>query len=198
VKTEDVVDRLIAQAQEEYKAKPDDAQAIDLFAKRLLERARPEDEKLAYKVLMDGFEKTQQFRFRQRAGDLRLRAAKRQLNAYRDAAEKNAADAAAQERYRRAQAKFAEMETEEFKARVEAYPTDLGLKFELGRRLVEAGQHEEAVALFQQAQADPKHRVESLRYLGQAFLQMGWVSESVHTYRQALEVHRNPTDELGM
>lgn len=198
VKTEDVVERLIAQAEEEYKAKPDEGQAIDLYSKRLLERARPEDEKLAYKVLMDGFEKTKQFRFRQRAGDLRLRAAKRQLGAYRDAAEKNAADAAAQDRYRKAQAKYMEMETEEYKARVEAYPTDLGLKFELGRRLVDAGHHEDAVALFQQSQADPKHRVDSLKYLGQAFAAMGWINEAVHTYRQAIELHRNPTDELGM
>lgn len=198
VKTEETVDRLVRAAEEDYKSRPEDPAAINTFIKRLLERGRPEDEKLAFRIANDGFEKTKQFRFRQTAGDIRLRAAKRKLLEFKDAAEGNPGNATAQENYRKAQLSFLKMEIDEYRARIEAYPTDLLLKYELGKRLMDAGQYDDAIALFQDAQNDPKRRVDSLSYLGQAFLKKEWLDEAVHTFRQALDVHRNPTDEAGM
>ena len=198
VKSEDTLDRLVNDAAEDYAKRADDPAAIMLYAKRLMERGRPEDEKRAREVLKRGYETTKQFRFRETEGVLKLRIAQRKLAKYRDDAEQAKGDAKAAELYKQAQAQYAAMEIEEFKLRVDNYPTDLGLKFELGKRYFGHGDTEQAIALFQQSQEDARHRVESLNYLGQAFHKIGWVDEAVHTFRKALESHKTPSDEMGM
>lgn len=198
VKSEETLDRLIAAAEADYAARPDDPHAIGMYTRRLIERGRPEDEKRAMEVLDQGYRATRQFRFREMWGDLRLRRAQRKVLQYREAAEQNPADPRAQELYRQARAQYVQMEIEEYRLRVENYPTDLGLKFELGRRYFEAGEYEQAIALFQQSQEDARHRVESLRYLGEAFHRIGWVDEAIETFRKALDVHRVHTDDMGM
>jgi tetratricopeptide (TPR) repeat protein len=198
VKTEETLDRLVADAAEDYQKRPEDPAAINVYAKRLQERARPEDEKRAREVLKRAFETTKQFRFREMEGTLKLRMAARKLAKYRDDAEAKPTDAKAVDLHRQARAQYAQMEIEEYKLRVEHYPTDLALKFELGKRYFASGDTEGAIALFQQSQEDAKNRVESLNYLGQSFQRIGWTDEAVHTFRQALETHRVPTDETGM
>lgn len=189
VKTEETIDRLIAAAEEAYRQNPHDLTAVANLAKRLRERGRPEDEEAAFKVLGKAFEETKQFRFRQEMGDIRLRRAARALRRYRDAAEAQPENAEIAEKARQAAAQFQKMEIEEYRLRVEAYPTDLGLKFELGRRYFESGQYEEAIASLQEAQSDPKIRGQVLGMLGECFLKIGWLDEAVQTYRRAIEVH---------
>ncbi|MCB9846620.1 MAG: hypothetical protein H6811_11630 [Phycisphaeraceae bacterium] len=198
VRTEDVKDRAVIEAEEEHRKRPDDLPTINAYVKALLDRGKPEDEKLAYNLLKRAFEATKQFHFRQKAGEITLRWARRKLGEYRRAAEDNAADASAQENFRKAQRKFLEMELEEFRARVEAYPTDVSLKFELGKRELELGNHEEAIALFQESQGDPKLRSESLGMLGQAFFASDWLDEAIDTYRRALASHGSDADRVGM
>ena len=60
------------------------------------------------------------------------------------------------------------------------------------------GQHEQAIAMLQEAQGDPKHRIASLNMLAQAFLAIDWIDESIGTFRDALTAHRVPEDDLGM
>jgi hypothetical protein len=168
------------------------------LAKSLMERGRPEDEKRALEVLKRGFEVTKQFRFREMQGDLILRLANRKLGKYRDAAGAAPENAKAQNNYKLAQAEYLRMEVEEYKLRMQHYPTDLSLKFELGKRLMEGGDTDGAIALFQESQHDAKRRVDSLNYLGQAFMKIGWTDEAVHTFRQALDNYKITTDEMGM
>ena len=100
--------------------------------------------------------------------------------------------------YRAALAQMAQMEVEELKLRMEHYPTDLGLKFELGKRLFEVGDIDNAIPLFQESQNEAKRRIESQNYLAQAFQKIDYTDEAIHTYRQAMESHKLPTDEMGM
>lgn len=198
VKTEDVKDRLVRASEEEYKNRPDDLPTIDRYAKALLDRGRPEDEKLAMRLLMKAHEDTKQFRYRQRAGEIRLRQARRALADYRDKAETNPDDEQAQTTHAQAQRKYIEMERDEYRLRVEHYPTDLSVKHELGKREFELGENEEAIALFQESKDDPKYRSTAMDYLGKAFLRMDWIVEAVDTYRAALDQHANVNDSTGL
>ncbi|MEX2219241.1 MAG: hypothetical protein WD749_10840 [Phycisphaerales bacterium] len=198
VKTEEALDRLVTEAEADYRSRSEDPAAISVYAKRLMERGRPEDEKRAREVLKKAFEVTKQVRFREMEGTLRLRLAARKLAKYREDAQAAPHNPKLAELHRQAQAQYAQMEIDEYKLRVEAYPTDLGLKFELGKRYFEHGDAEKAIELFQVSQDDAKHRVESLKYLGQAFQRINWIDESIQTFRQALDVHKVPTDDTGM
>lgn len=189
VKTEETVDRLIADSEEQYAKNPGDLTVVSTYVKRLRERGRPEDEETAFRLLTKAFEETKQFRFRQEMGDIRLRRASRALRKHREAAEASPDNADLAEKAKQASAQYLKMEVEELKLRVESYPTDLGLKFELGKKHLESGQYEEAIALFQEAQSDPKLKGQVLGMLAACFLKIEWLDEAIQTYRRAIEVH---------
>ncbi len=198
VKSEDTIDRLIADAEKELQERPDDLPTIQTLAKRLLERGRPEDEQRALKLLLKAYENTKQFRLRQEAGKIKLRQARRALAKYRKRAEDNPDDERAQKEFAAATRKFTEMEIAELKASVEAYPTDLSLKYELGKRYFDLGKYDEAIGLLQEAKNDARHRGSALLYLAKAFMAMDWNDEAIATFRQALDKHTTKEDALGL
>ena len=64
-------------------------------------------------------------------------------------------------------------------ARVERYPNDLHLHFELGLQYYTYEYYDEAVQHFQLAQKSPKDRLESLYYLAMCFVQKGQIDMGV-------------------
>ena len=73
--------------------------------------------------------------------------------------------------------------------RVERYPNDLHLKFELGKQYFTYGYYEDALAQLQQAQKSPKDRLWALYYLAMCFLNQGQTDMAVmqlETARDAL------------
>ncbi len=187
VKTTDVMESLVKAAEEDYAKRPTDIPAVQVLIKRLLERGRPEDESRALRLMDETYALTKQFVFREQGGDLRMRMAKRKLLALKETAESRPSDAAARANYDKAQRDFLEFELEEYKLRVDAYPTDLGRKFKLAERYYNLGLMEESIALFQEAQNDPKLRPNSLMFLGRSFLKIGWINEAIETFRRALD-----------
>lgn len=197
-RTEEATDRLLREAAADAKSNPDDVNSVRIYVKRLLERGRPEDEEEAFRLCERTYARSHQFMFRQIAGDIRMRRARRALAQREDAAKANPQDAAAQEAYAGAKAKFLTMEIEEYQAQAEAYPTDLAIKFELGKRLFEAGRFEDSIPMFQESQNEAKNRAASMAYLARAFQSIGFLDGAVQTYRHALEAHKTPDDETGM
>jgi tetratricopeptide (TPR) repeat protein len=195
VKSENTVERLLEVARKEYEASPADKPIITKYAKALLERGTPEDEATAIQVLTKAHADTQEFRFRQLVGDIRIRQSKRAARAAAAAAE---ADPTKKDAAVAAQRAVLETEAEEYQLRVNAYPTDLPTKFELGRRCVELGRHEQAIELFQQSKNDGRLKSQSLRFLAEAFSALSFDDEAIETYRQALETHSDHNDAVGL
>ncbi len=201
VKSEDTIDRLVDQARKDWEGRKDDPAAITVFIQRLRERGRPEDEKIAMALAKDAYEKLKQFRFRQTYGELRIRRANRMMAKFKADAEANPGNEELQEKLRLAVQEFPRLEIEELQLRVENYPTDLGIKYELGKRFYDLGTPEDierAIALFQESKNDARFRTSSLLHLAFAFQKIGWNDESIPTFRQAIENHKSTTDELGM
>ena len=63
--------------------------------------------------------------------------------------------------------------------RVERYPNDLHLKFELGKQYFTYGYYEDALAQLQQAQKSPKDRLWAVYYLAMCFLNQGQTDMAV-------------------
>jgi tetratricopeptide (TPR) repeat protein len=69
---------------------------------------------------------------------------------------------------------FKEINTRElalFRQKADRYPTEMGHRFELGVRLLRAGQLDEAIRALQAARADPRYQWKALMYLGYCFKQ---------------------------
>jgi len=188
VKSESTVDRLVADAEAEYERRPDDVPTVKILAQRLVEPRRPQDEERAHALYMGAYTRTSQFDLRRAAGDIRVKQARRRAAEARQRAEGAPPASPAARAAEQAARALLDLEVAELKQRVEAYPTDLGLRYELGRRYFALGDNESAIGQFQEAQHDAKHRVPTLNLMGQAFSRMGWLDEAVSTFRKALEV----------
>lgn len=88
-------------------------------------------------------------------------------------------------------------ELKEFGERVDHYPTDLGLKFELGKRQFLTKQFDDAISNFQQAKADPKNRAHSHYYLGKSYLLKGWSDEAIETLKDGIANYPHTDDALA-
>ncbi len=197
-KNTDTVERVVAAARANYEANPLDKPNVQRYAKALLDRGTPDDEALAIEILTKAHAATQEFRFRMLAGEIRIRQARRAMKPLQTAHEANPADETAGAALAAAQAKFLELEIAEYSARAQAYPTDLAIKFDLGRRYFDAGRHNEAIEMFQVAKSDGRNKAAAMSYLGRSFAAIGWHEEAVDTYRQALESHQDPNDAGGL
>jgi tetratricopeptide (TPR) repeat protein len=197
VKTEETVDRLIATAEEQYKARPNDMPTIEVLGKRLMERGRGPDEERAYQIFMGAFTQFNQFRFREMAGDIRLRQSARKVRELERMLEKAQGDSMVLGMLDQARKDLLVLERDEYTLRVQAYPTDLTRKFHLGRCQFQLGRDDEAIALFQESQQDAKIRVQSLHFLGQAFFRIRYFDESVQTFRSAIDIG-DMSAEMGL
>lgn len=56
---------------------------------------------------------------------------------------------------------------------VKDHPTDLALRFQLGKCLAEAGRHKEAIAELQKARQHPEHRKEAIELLEKSYEAIG-------------------------
>jgi tetratricopeptide (TPR) repeat protein len=186
VKTESTVERLLAAAEQDLQSRPADLPTIERLGKLLLERGRPEDEERAHALYLRAHKDSNQFRFRELAGDLRLRQARRRFTAAKAALD--AGDMSKAGEVEDSLRDLLKLEIEEWQLRVAAYPTDLVKKFELGKRLYANDQFEDSIPMFQEAQGEPRYRAASLTYLAQAFLKLDWLTESIETFRRALEL----------
>ena len=79
----------------------------------------------------------------------------------------------------------AEMLIVEAQRRVERNPTDLQLRYELGERLMQAGQITEAIPELQRAKQNPNVRLKAINLLGQCFTQKGMLDMAVTQFKTA-------------
>jgi tetratricopeptide (TPR) repeat protein len=78
-----------------------------------------------------------------------------------------------------------EMLISEARRRVERNPTDLQVRYELGDRLVQAGQFTEAIPELQRARQNPNARLKAMNMLGQCYTEKGMLDLAVKQYKDA-------------
>lgn len=96
-------------------------------------------------------------------------------------------DAEAKTKLEKFNVKLAEYELAEYRRRAEARPDDLQLRFEVGRRLAEAGKHDAAIAEFQAARSSPALKVKALLGAGASFEASGVPKLAERSYTEALK-----------
>lgn len=186
--TADVETRNMERAKRDYEEKPDVPEHVQKYATMLRKRQGAGDEDLAHTVYMDGFTRLGEYRFRMAAGDIRISQLRRATRAALEKSTANPNDAEAQQAYKASREACLDLEGREFAERMTKYPTDCGLKAEVGRIWFELGRFEDAMPCFQQAKDEAKYRVFAAHMLGKCFAAQEWHGEACGDYKEALQV----------
>ncbi len=173
-------ERAVDRAKKEFEDSPDSPEAVNKYAQLLRRQDTEDTDKAAIEVYMKGFETTGQYRFRMAAGDVRMNRMAKRLRKLEDSAPDDAGTSALR-------AELLELRSSEFGERVEKYPTDRGIKFELGLIEYERENFEDAMAMFQQCKDESKYRTRATHMLGKCFSFEDWHQEAVGEFREALD-----------
>jgi len=75
----------------------------------------------------------------------------------------------------------------ECQKRVEKYPTDLAIRFEMGQLYFQTGKSSEAIQEFQKAQQNPHKRLAAMSYLAQCFAQKKMFDMAARKLQEAIK-----------
>lgn len=178
----------IRKCRQDYLENPHVAGKINNAVDALLKIENESYENEAIDILAKAHKDSSAYQFKMRIGDIRIRQMSRRFRQMRDSGD----TAEATEQAKRQLA----FELDEYKERCANYPTDLGLKFEMGRRQFLSGLYDEAIASLQTAQRDPRRGLRARSLIGQAFVKKGWLGMAVETFEKALELEA--TEEFTM
>lgn len=165
-------------------------QLIDALART--EKKKFEDE--AIELLKQQYIAAKQYAHKVRADNILMAQRKRELRGLKEAAiaSGNEDD---KRNVRLSEQDFNQTRLEIYRERLEKYPTDLRIKYELGTILLTLQLPHEAIPLLQDAQADPKVRFHCQFYIGRAFFDTGAHGQAVSVLREALAGYEY-TDDL--
>ncbi len=85
------------------------------------------------------------------------------------------------------EAEKAAFQLAETQQRMEKYPTDLAIRFELGQLYFQAGKISEAIGELQKAQQNPHKRIAAMNGLAQCFAKRGMNDSAVRTLQNAIK-----------
>jgi len=193
---EQTLSDLAAAARQAWKAEPESATRVSALVETLLKFEREAEESEAIEVLEQAYAALNNYSYKARADDIRLKQLRRTVRDTVTRARETGSDDDRQ------QARLAAMEeqattVEIYRERAAKYPTDLKVKFRLGEALFRGHEYDEAIPLLQAAQAEPKSRASARLMLGRAFIEKGAPREGVQILEDAIEDYELPDDEMA-
>lgn len=191
-------DELIARRRAEVEEDPEDQDKLLKLIDALVAKESDESEKEAIELLRKIWEESGTYRYKLRMGDISMKQINRHMRDFKAKLEANPDDTDLKAKYTDARKKQLAFELKEYEERVKNYPTDMALRYELGRRLYLAGMIDDAIGAFQQAKQDPKLRAQSHRLLGECYLRKEWLDEAIDTLEEGVKAHKIPDDRMAL
>ncbi len=186
VSGEDATQRILDAARKDFEANPMSGDAITKLGAQLRKVATPETEQEAIGVYQAGWERLSEYRFKMAIGEIKLMQMRRRHRALELRIEASPGDLDARAELTAVAADLLALELSELRERQKNYPTDRGVKMELGRLEYRQGNFQEAMTCFQLCKEDAKFRVYATQMLGRCFAAEGWHEEAVGEFRDAL------------
>jgi predicted Zn-dependent protease len=191
----DAQQAIIAQAEHDYKAEPHDPGKLTRLVEALEKTEHPEFEGKAIELLQEWYDKTKQFRYRQRIGAINIKQLSRMERSKREALIKDPKNEELRNDYAQFSREQLEFELKEFQLATDAYPTDMRWRIEVGKRMFRLSRFQDAIPILQQARSDPKYRVDAGVLLGLAFFQAGFNDEADDTLGQLIKDYQLQGDD---
>jgi len=180
----------IQEAEAALAADPNEAGKIMKLVDALEKTEETEYENRAIELLQECYDRTKQYRFRARLGDITMRQMSRMERTKRQALLADKENAELKKDYQEFRREQLVMELEEYRQRVENYPTETKFRYDVGRREFELGKFDEAIPTLQQARNDPKYRFKAGLFLARAFLEAGFLDESDETLGSLIQEYQ--------
>jgi tetratricopeptide (TPR) repeat protein len=180
VKTEDVSERLIHEYEARIKTEPNNMKVLRSLAELCAQR-KEFDRSLGYYEQIKSAEGGTDPSLDGAIAATVLKRYDAQIAALDPAAPEFATETA------RLQAEKQTFQLEECKRRVERFPTDLTIRFELGVLYFNAGKTNEAIQEFQKAKNNPHRKLQTLNYLGQCFARRNMNELAVRNFEEAIK-----------
>ena len=180
VKTEDVAERLISEYETRLQTEPKNLKLIRSLAE-LCTQKKQFDRALSY---------YDQIKSSEVGGDASLDRSIAETVARKFDHELSLLDPAAPdhgEKVAKLQAEKQAYQLAECQKRMERFPTDLQIRFELGQLYFQAGKIGEAIQEFQKAQGNPHRRIAAMNYLAQCFAKRRMFDLATRTLQNALK-----------
>jgi tetratricopeptide (TPR) repeat protein len=180
VKTEDVAERLISEYEARLKAEPRNLKLLRSLAE-LCTQKNQFDRALGYYDQIKSSEVGGDASLDRSIADTTVRRFDYQISLL-DSSAPDYADKAA-----KLQAEKQAYQLAECQKRVERFPTDLQIRFEMGQLYFQAGKIGEAIQEFQKAQGNPHRRIAALNLLAQCFAKRKMFDLATRTLQNALK-----------
>jgi len=190
IRTVDMMAMQLREARAEYQREPNEPGKISRLVDVLVKSELSDNENEAIEILDAAFKKSGQFRYRLRVGQVKMAQLRRMERPLREAAVANPNDQEATKMHDEFVRDRLAEELKEYTLAAENYPTDLGYKYEMARRLVILQRYSEAIPLLQHARQDPKLRVDVTIELGKAFLAAEFLDEAIDTLKEMTETYQ--------
>jgi len=191
----DAQQAIIAQAEHDYKAEPHDPGKLMRLVDAYEKTEHPDFEGKAIELLQEWYDKTKQFRYRQRIGAITIKQLSRMERSKREALVKDPKNEDLRNDYAQFSREQVEFELKEFELAADAYPTDMRWRIEVGKRLYRLSRFQDAIPILQHARSDPKFRVDAGILLGLAFFQAGFNDEADDTLGQLIKDYQLQGDD---
>lgn len=187
VKSVDFRARAVEEAKRAYAKKPDIPAIIFALVDALtgLETRQGFDE--ALKVLDEVYERTKDFAYQRRAGELNVAKLKGDVRKVKVALQKAPGNEELKGKLAKVVELYDKASSVHYKRCVENYPTDLKMKYEYGQCLIKGEDYDEAIPLFQEAQRDPRFKIAAMDKTGLCFLLKGWYADAIDIFEQAFD-----------
>ncbi len=197
IKTEDVRLANLHDAEKKYEQSPDNPGVIFGYADALADMGNDESYRKAIELLEEKYAQTGDFSFNRKAGETRIKQVKRRITNIRLAAEGDSGNMKLKDSLETARRELLAVELEHFRLCSDNYPTDFGMKYEYGVRLMAAGRYDDAIPLMQEARKDPRHRFLAMNKLGLCFFMKQWFADAIDVFRQAIDSYAIQDDGIA-
>lgn len=187
---------VIDAARAEYEKDPSDSRALTKYIEALVRSEEAEYENQAIATLEQAHTDQKNYKLKSRADDIRIRQLTREARQAMAQAKKSGSDEDKQQARLLGQ-ELLQLERKVYQERAEKYPTDLRIKYRLGRVLFAGGEYDAAIPVLQQAQGDPRSRLSARLLIGRSFFETGSFGQAREVLKEALDEHETPSDDMG-
>jgi tetratricopeptide (TPR) repeat protein len=185
----------IEAAERELAADPTETGKLMKLVDALCKTEDSEYEGRALDKLQEALQRTNNFRFRARIGEINMRQMHRMERSLADALKASPGDEGLKKDLADFRKDRISHELEEFKLLMENYPTESRYKYEVAIRLFALHNYDEAIPALQQARQDPKYRVKCSVMLARAFFEAQFLDEASDTLDDVIATHATKGDE---